>query len=221
MISLNLSGHWLIPLGQLPMVEKGGPHESEPMGRNWAILARPASTVRAGEERWVVRTLGNLGIPVLKVFTGTATFEGADFMWVDPRTAVLGRGLRTNQTAIDQITSLLSEMGISTLAFDLSYGCMHFMGMLRSVDRNLAFVWPRRTPHGLVMILQEKGYQVLPLPDPDEAIANMSFNFVVMGKKIMLPAKTPEARPIMSPWGWNVFPFPWTNSGKPMVPWAE
>ncbi|MCF8091804.1 MAG: hypothetical protein K9K40_04990 [Desulfotignum sp.] len=31
-----------------------------------AILARPASTVRAGEERWVAKTLGILGIPVLK-----------------------------------------------------------------------------------------------------------------------------------------------------------
>ena len=160
-----------------------------------AILARPASTVRAGEERWVAKTLGNLGIPILKVFTGTATFEGADLMWVDPKTAVVGRGLRTNQEAIDQITSLLSGMGIITLAFDLPYGCMHFMGMLRAVDKNLAFVWPRRTPHGLVTILQDCGYRVLPLPDLDEATANMAFNFVVLGKKkIMLPAKNPKSQ---------------------------
>lgn len=159
-----------------------------------AILARPASTVRAGEERWVAATLANMGIPILKTLTGTATFEGADLMWVDPETAVIGRGLRTNQAAIDQITTLLYEMGITTLAFDLPYGCMHFMGMLRMVDRDLAFVWPRRTPHALVTLLRERGYQVLPLPDVEESMANMAFNFVVMGpRKIMLAARNPKS----------------------------
>jgi len=159
-----------------------------------AILARPASTVRAGEERWVARTLGNIGIPVLKVLTGTATFEGADLMWLDRETAVIGRGLRTSQAAIDQITRVLSEMGITTLAFDMPFGTMHFMGMLRVVDKDLAFIWPRRTPHALVILLQERGFKVLPLPDLDEATTNMAFNFVVLGpRKIMLAAKNPAS----------------------------
>ncbi len=154
-----------------------------------AILARPASTVRAGEERWVAKTLAMLGIPILKTLTGTATFEGADLLWLDPVTAVIGRGLRTNQAAIDQITHLLAEMGITTLAFDLPFGTMHFMGMLRIVDRDLAFIWPRRTPFGLVTALKEKGFQVKSLPDEPEALSGMAFNFVVLGpKKIMLPA---------------------------------
>lgn len=158
-----------------------------------AILARPASTVRAGEERWVARTLGMLGIPVLKTLTGTATFEGADLMWLDPATAVIGRGLRTNQAAIDQITSLLSEMDITTLAFDLPFGTMHFMGMLRIVDKDLAFVWPRRTPYALVTALKDRGFQVRSLPSEAEALSGMAFNFVVLGpKKIMLPAGNPK-----------------------------
>ncbi len=159
-----------------------------------AILARPASTVRAGEERWVAATLGNLGIPVLKVLTGKAVFEGADLMWLDQVTAVIGRGLRTSQAAIDQITTVLSEIGITTLSFDMPFGTMHFMGMLRIVDKNLAFVWPGRTPYSLVTNLQDRGVQVLPLPDLDEAMTNMAFNFVVLGpRKIMLPAKNPKS----------------------------
>ncbi|WP_022665579.1 dimethylarginine dimethylaminohydrolase family protein [Desulfospira joergensenii] len=159
-----------------------------------AILARPASTVRAGEERWVAQTLANLGIPILKTLTGTATFEGADLMWLDPETAVIGRGLRTNSAGIDQISSLLNELGITTLAFDLPYGTMHFMGMLRMVKKDLAFVWPRRTPHGLVLALRERGVEVLPLPDLGEAVANMAFNFVVLGPgRIMLGDKNPKS----------------------------
>lgn len=174
-----------------------------------AILARPASTVRAGEERWVARTLGNLGIPVLKILTGTATFEGADLMWVDARTAVIGRGLRTNQAAIDQITTLLSEMGITTLAFDIPFGTMHFMGMLRAVDNDLAFVWPQRTPHALVTLLQERGFKVLPLPDLSEAMTNMAFNFVVLGKrKIILAAKNPKSLDFYESVGIECIPIP-------------
>ena len=159
-----------------------------------AILARPASTVRAGEERWVAQTLSNLGIPILKTLTGTATFEGADLMWLDPSTAVIGRGLRTNQAAIDQISALLGEMGITCLAFDLPYGTMHFMGMLRMVRKDLAFVWPRRTPHGLVLVLRDRGVKVLPLPDLDEALINMAFNLVVLGPdRILLPGQNPKS----------------------------
>jgi arginine deiminase len=158
-----------------------------------AILARPASTVRAGEERWIAKTLGMLGVPVLKTLTGTATFEGADLMWLDPVTAVIGRGLRTNQAAIDQITSLLAEMGIITLAFDLPFGTMHFMGMLRIVDRDLALIWPYRTPYGLVTALKDRGFRVKPLPSEVEAVSGMAFNFVVLGPgKIMLPAGNPQ-----------------------------
>ncbi len=158
-----------------------------------AILARPASTVRAGEEIRVARTLSALGIPVVRILTGHAVFEGADLMWVDEKTAVAGRGLRTNQAAIDQITEVLGSMGIAVHAFDLPWGCMHFMGMMRRVDCDLAFVWPRRTPHGLVALLESRGTKVLPLADLDEAMGNMAFNFVVLGpRKIILPAGSPN-----------------------------
>jgi len=56
-----------------------------------AILARPASTVRAGEERWIARRLASLGMPILKTITGTGTFEGSDLMWIDETTSVRRR----------------------------------------------------------------------------------------------------------------------------------
>lgn len=160
-----------------------------------AILARPASTVRAGEERWIARKLGLLGIPVIKTLTGKATFEGADLMWIDSNLAVIGRGLRTNQQGIDQIRTLLSETGVMLCEFDMPVGTMHFMGMLRVVDKDLAFIWPGRTPYGLVSALEKRGITVLPLPDIYEAMTNMAFNFVVLGpKKIMLADKNPNTR---------------------------
>ena len=151
-----------------------------------AILARPASTVRAGEERQVARKLAALGIPILATLTGTATFEGADLMWLDENTAMIGRGLRTNDAAITQIGNLLSGLGIELIAVDMPFGSMHFMGMLRIVDRDLAICWPRRTPHRCVTRLRELGYQVM-FPDfHDDQASYRGINFVTLGPRRIL-----------------------------------
>jgi N-dimethylarginine dimethylaminohydrolase len=151
-----------------------------------AILARPASTVRAGEERQVARKLAALGIPILATLTGNATFEGADLMWLDETTAMIGRGLRTNDAAITQIGNLLGGLGIDLIAVDMPFGSMHFMGMLRIVDRDLAICWPRRTPHRCVIQLRELGYQVI-FPDfHDDQASYRGINFVTLGPRRIL-----------------------------------
>lgn len=154
-----------------------------------AILARPASTVRAGEERWVARRLADLGVPILRTLTGNAVFEGADLMWLDPETVMVGLGLRTNEDAAAQIASTLEDVGIETLAVDMPYGTMHFMGMLRIVDRDLAICWPRRTPFATVQALQERGYQIVWLPNESDGTLNRALNIVTLGpRKILMLA---------------------------------
>ncbi len=151
-----------------------------------AILARPASDVRAGEERWVARRLADIGVPILKTLTGEATFEGADLMWFDATTAIIGRGHRTNQAAIDQISTVLAEIDVATLVVDMPYGTMHLMGMLRIVDRDLAIAWPRRTPYAAVKALQERGMDVAFLPDVQEAERNRALNCVTLAPRRIL-----------------------------------
>ncbi len=153
------------------------------------ILARPASTVRAGEERAVARRVAALGMPILKGLSGTATFEGADAMWLDRETVIIGHGLRTNLEAIDQVAATLDEIGVDTLAVDMPYGTMHLMGMLRFADRDLAIAWPRRTPHAAVLALRDCGYAVAFLPETDDNVMNRAMNFVTLGpRKILMNA---------------------------------
>jgi len=160
-----------------------------------AILARPASTVRAAEERWVARKLADLGIPILKTLTGTSTFEGADLMWIDEKTAMIGRGLRTNDAAIAQIETLLAEIGIELIAVDSPFGIMHFMSLLRIVDRNLAICWPRRTPHRTVRVLQERGYEVVFPPFADDPASYRGINFVTLGpRRILMVGGVPSVQ---------------------------
>lgn len=150
------------------------------------ILARPASTVRAGEERHVAARLAALGVPILRTLQGSAVFEGADAMWLDARTVIVGRGLRTNDDAIRQVAACLADQGVATIAVDMPFGTMHLMGMLRIADKDLAIAWPRRTPHAAVMALRERGYEVAFLPDQDEAQGNRALNFVTLGPRRIL-----------------------------------
>jgi N-dimethylarginine dimethylaminohydrolase len=154
-----------------------------------AILARPASTVRAGEERWVARRLADIGVPILRTLTGTAVFEGADLMWLDPTTVMIGMGLRTNPDAVMQISATLEDIGIETLAVDMPFGTMHFMGMLRIVDHDLAICWPRRTPFATVRALEERGMDIVWLPDAPDTELNRALNVVTLGpRKILMLA---------------------------------
>jgi len=154
-----------------------------------AILARPASTVRAGEERWIARRLADMGIPILRTLRGRAVFEGADAHWVDEKLVLIGRGLRTNQAAIMQISSVLNEIGVEVIAVDLPVGTMHLMGILRFLDEDLVLAWPYRIPWKAVEVLRERGYQILYSPDETEATQNGALNFVTLGPREVLIAE--------------------------------
>jgi arginine deiminase len=63
------------------------------------------------------------------------------------------------------------------------------MGLLRVVDRDLAVCWWRRTPFAAVRALQDRGVQVLWLPEGDDMDLNRAFNFVTLGpRKILMVA---------------------------------
>ncbi len=157
-----------------------------------AIVGRPASTVRAGEERCVARRLADLGIPILRSIRGTGTFEGADAAWLDERTVLLATGLRTNQEGAEQVTNVLSEMGVEVIPVGLPINSMHLMGELRFADRDLAIARASRTPFAAVQALREHGCTVLFTPDEDEVAGGMALNFVTLGpRRILMSADNP------------------------------
>ena len=160
-----------------------------------AIVARPASTVRAGEERWVARRLADLGIPILRTIGGRAVFEGADAAWLSDRTVLLGLELRTNAEGARQVSRALSDIGVTVVKADLPRGSMHLMGILRFVDRHLALTWPNRLADATVQALREHGFEVVPVPHEDELRRGFALNFVTLGpRQILMPAGNPATR---------------------------
>ena len=168
------------------------------------IIARPASTVRAGEERWVARRLADMGVPIVKSIRGNGTFEGADAMWLRPDVVLIGRGLRTNNEGAVQLTGIFNEMGAEVVQVDLPYGSMHLMGMLRIADKDLGLAYPNRLVHRGVEALKHFGYEVVFAPDTEELINGSALNFVCLGpREILMPAGNPKTQSFYESMGIN------------------
>lgn len=155
-----------------------------------AILARPASTVRGGEERWVAAALAELGVPILMSVRGEGTFEGADCFIVNDELCFLAEGLRTNKEGADQVEWMLREIGVKEVVrVGLPYGAMHLDGCLSLLDRDLAVVWPNRTPLAVVQTLRRRGFRLIDVIDPEEGHRELPLNGVALAPgKIVLPA---------------------------------
>lgn len=154
-----------------------------------AIITRPASTVRAGEERYVAEALTKIGVPILMSVHGSGTFEGADVSWVNDDLCFLAEGLRTNTEGADQVERMLREIGVEHIVrVQLPYGAMHLDGLLNILDRDLAVVWPRRTPFPVVRTLRERGFRLIEVADEDEAHHKLPMNFVALEPgKVLMP----------------------------------
>jgi N-dimethylarginine dimethylaminohydrolase len=160
-----------------------------------AILARPASTVRAGEERVLARRLAALGVPILLSVHGRGTFEGADALWLGRGTVLLATGLRTNAEGAAQVEAVLRSLGLEVIRVGLAHGSMHLLGVLNFAGPDLAVAWPWRVPQEAVDVLRRRGFRILFPPDEEELRVRMALNFVPLEPyRVLMPADCPRAR---------------------------
>ena len=161
-----------------------------------AILARPASRSRAGEERYVAQALAALGVPILLSVHGEATFEGADIAVVNDDLVFVGEGQRTNPAGAEQVARLFREVGFGQVEIvHLPYGTGHLDGMLNIVDRDLAIVYPTQLPYRAWETLKRHGFRFLDVPDVGEARRGMAINMVPLAPgHVVMPAGNPITR---------------------------
>lgn len=164
-----------------------------------AIVSRPASQIRAGEERIVARALTQLGIPIVLSVHASGTFEGADLMIVDEDLALIGQGRRTNEVGARQVEQLLRGIGSSEVErVRLNDDCMHLDCALNIVDHDLALVHARHLVLPLVAALARHGFRTIEIPDIDEATMGLSMNVVSLEPGlVVMPAGCPVTRGLL------------------------
>jgi N-dimethylarginine dimethylaminohydrolase len=148
-----------------------------------AIVGRPASPVRAPEARLAQAALAELGVPIIAGVRGQATMEGADCLWLDAQTVVVGEGLRTNAAGVESLRQALAPLGVAVRTVPVPVGAQHLLGVVVRLDKDLAVVDRERMTPQLSRLLDSHGIQQIGLPPDAENRSRRGMNGVVLGPR--------------------------------------
>ncbi len=158
-----------------------------------AVLSRMGSEQRAGEEWQVAATLAGLGIPLIAAPLGEACLEGADALWLDGETLLVGLNRRTNAGGLETLTRTLP--GVRIHPVPLPSLTQHLLGVLNFLGPRHVAVWEGRTPPSLVRCLSAQGVKILALPDGPELSIGRAMNWVCLGPgEVVMPSGCPDTR---------------------------
>ena len=171
-----------------------------------AIVGRMGGQARAGEERFIAEALALHGIPIRGMIHGSGCFEGADALWMDERRVLIGGGFRTNDEGIRQVTTMLSEMGVSTEVVALPKGTQHLLGVVNFVSQDKAVVRGEICSEQIRRVLEGRGVSVVSLAPTDEVTQRRAMNFVTLEPNcIVMPGDCPKTRRIYEGHGIECF----------------
>ena len=151
-----------------------------------AILLRMGKELRRGEEAAIGLAFEKLGVPVLATLRAPATAEGGDLVWLDHDTLAIGRGFRTNEAGLMQLSRLMKALHVEIIPVPLPYfrgpaSCLHLMSFISLVDNDLAVVYPRLLPVPFWEHLGERGFEFVEVPDAE--FDTMAPNVLAVGPR--------------------------------------
>lgn len=147
-----------------------------------AILMNPGKVLRKDEVDLHAEFYVQQGIPIIGRIEAPARAEGGDCFWLNDNSLALGRGFRTNQAGIEQLTAMLKTQGIETIPFDMpvyhgEQACLHLMSVVSALSENVALVYAPLMPVQLYQTMRDMGYTLLEAPiDEFEASGGLSLN---------------------------------------------
>jgi dimethylargininase len=175
-----------------------------------ALLLRPGKEGRRGEPEALRADLQAFGVPVAEAMGAPATAEGGDLLWLDRGTLAVGRSYRTNDAGVEWISKQLPEAQV--LAFDLPHHhgpgeVLHLLSLISLVDGDLAVVYLRLLPAGLVDLLTARGVRLVEVPE--EEFSSHGTNVLALGRRRALMLEgNPETRRRLEAAGVEVRTYP-------------
>lgn len=160
-----------------------------------AVLARMASAQRAGEERHAAAALADAGYPILRTTAGTATFEGADALWLDTETVAVAVGFRTNRAGLAEVRSTLRDQGARVVAVRLGSGVQHLLGSVMLLDERIAAIHATAVDPRLRALLRERDYHLIEFEPDAEMVWHRAMNLVTIAPgRVVMPTGAPVTR---------------------------
>ncbi len=178
-----------------------------------AIILRPGKSLRLDEAELHQRFYDGL-MPVVGAIEAPGTVEGGDCFWLDPSTIAVGRGYRTNQAGIEQLSAVVESYGISVEAYDMPWfhgpeACLHLLSVVNPLDTDLSLVYAPLVPVALYERMRHTGYELLHVPEHEfEASGGLSLNVLpTRPRRCLAIAGFPRTKALMEAAGCEVITF--------------
>jgi N-dimethylarginine dimethylaminohydrolase len=137
--------------------------------------------------------------------------EGGDVVWLDARTVVVGRGYRTNDEGIRQMTMLLGDTVDDVLTVPLPHwrgtdDVMHLMSLISPIDNDLAVVYSPLLPVPFREYLLGRGFTLIEVPDSE--FETMGTNVLALApRRCLMLAGNPRTRAALERAGVEVLEY--------------
>jgi len=145
-------------------------HDPVLMTDEGAVIFQTGKPARRGEGPAIADAFAKWDIPILGRVEGAATAEAGDMLWLDEKTLLVGRGLRTNAAGIDSLRALFLPLAVQVIAFDMPYWngvseVLHLQSFISLLDKDLAVVYRRLLPVAMYELLGERGIELVDVPE--------------------------------------------------------
>jgi N-dimethylarginine dimethylaminohydrolase len=153
------------------------------------IVMNPGKKNRAPEASYHRDFCKTAGVPEFGEIKAPGTTEGGDIVWLDPKTLLIGNGLRTNRDGITQMRAMLGQHGIEVLSAPLPYGmgpsaCLHLMSMMSMLDEKTVLVDLPWLAVETVQLLQGRGFRFVEIDVSERD--TLACNVLALGGKRLL-----------------------------------
>lgn len=189
-------------------------HDPSLMTNEGALILSMGKPLRRDEPSLHEQAYRKAGIPILGKLEAPGTVEGGDCIWVNSKTLAIGRGVRSNQAGIEQVSAILKPLGVTVLTFDLPLwageaACLHLMSVMSPLSDDLALVHAPLMPAAFYLMLRDLGMTLVHAPE-DEFAASSGLNLNVLPvspKNVIAVAGFPGTRAVMEAAGCTVQTF--------------
>ena len=189
-------------------------HDPSLVSDQGAIVLRMGKPLRIAESRLHEQKYLEAGIPILGRIQEPGTVEGGDCLWLDSRTLIIGRGVRTNQDGVEQMRSMLRAHGVTVTSFDLPLwqgesACLHLMSVISPLSSDKVLVFAPLLPAPFHQLLKSRGLRMIEAPaDEFHASGGLSLNVLpVEPNRVIMVAGFPRTRAAMEAAGCSVETF--------------